>query len=81
MFGFISKFFANWAGSLPVDGGWPSLEKVGRIFNCKVVQDAWLRPVLLFKNDWNLNQLNEDYPDLKLSSVAPVVSGIDPVSL
>tara|TARA_R100000234_G_C4998669_1_gene179277 strand:- start:79 stop:1050 length:972 start_codon:yes stop_codon:yes gene_type:complete len=24
MFGFISKFFANWAGSLPVVGGWPS---------------------------------------------------------
>ena len=64
-----------------VIGGWPALEKAGRIFNCKTVQDAWLRPVLLFKNDWNLNQLQEDQPDLELSSVAPVVSGVDPLSL
>ena len=64
-----------------VKGGWPVLEKVGRIFNCKTVQDAWLRPVLLFKNEWNLNQLKEDHPDIELNAVAPVVSGVDPVSL
>ena len=64
-----------------VNGGWPALEEVGRIFNCKTVQDAWLRPVLLFKNEWNLNQLKEDHPGMELNSVAPVVSGVDPVSL
>jgi peptide chain release factor 3 len=64
-----------------VNGGWPALEEVGRIFNCKTVQDAWLRPVLLFKNEWNLNQLKEDHPEMELNSVAPVVSGVDPVSL
>ena len=64
-----------------VKGGWSALEEVGRIFNCKTVQDAWLRPVLLFKNEWNLNQLMEDHPGLELKSVAPVVSGVDPVSL
>jgi len=64
-----------------VKGGWPALEEVGRIFNCKTVQDAWLRPVLLFKNEWNLNQLKEDHPEIELNSVAPVVSGVDPVSL
>ena len=64
-----------------VKGGWPALEEVGRIFNCKTVQDAWLRPVLLFKNEWNLNQLKEDHPGMELNSVAPVVSGVDPVSL
>ena len=64
-----------------VKGGWPVLEEVGRIFNCKTVQDAWLRPVLLFKNEWNLNQLKEDHPEMELNSVAPVVSGVDPVSL
>ncbi len=64
-----------------VKGGWPALDEVGRIFNCKTVQDAWLRPVLLFKNEWNLNQLKEDHPELELNSVAPVVSGVDPVSL
>ena len=72
----MSFHVARW-----VTGGWPELEKIGRIFNCKNVQDAWLRPVLLFKNEWNLNQLKEDYPKLELRSVAPVVSGLDPKSL
>ncbi len=64
-----------------VVGGWPALEAVGRIFNSKTVRDAWNRPVLLFKNDWNLNQLRDDHPDLELSAVAPVVSGVEPISL
>ncbi|MEB3208387.1 MAG: peptide chain release factor 3 [Synechococcus sp.] len=61
-------------------GGWPALEQVGRIFNCKTVRDAWNRPVLLFKNDWNLGQLRDDHPDLELSGVAPVVSGVEPIA-
>ena len=64
-----------------VSGGWPALERVGRIYNCKTVQDAWSRPVLLFKNTWNLNQLLEEHPELELSAVAPVVSGVEPISL
>ena len=64
-----------------VTGGWSSLEDVGRIFNCKTVRDAWNRPVLLFKNEWNLNQLIEEHPSLDLSTVAPVVSGVEPISL
>ncbi|WP_320667908.1 peptide chain release factor 3 [Prochlorococcus sp. MIT 1307] len=64
-----------------VTGGWTVLDELGRIFNCKTVQDAWQRPVLLFKNDWNLSQLQEDHPDLELCSVAPVVSGVDPIKL
>ncbi|MDM7938594.1 MAG: peptide chain release factor 3 [Cyanobium sp. CZS 48M] len=64
-----------------VVGGWPALESVGRIFNCKTVRDAWDRPVLLFKNEWNLNQLKEDHPELELSAVAPVVSGVEPIAI
>ena len=64
-----------------VTGGWPELDKLGRIFNCKTVRDAWDRPVLLFKNEWNLNQLNQDHPEFDLSNVAPVVSGVEPISL
>ncbi|MFM7732366.1 MAG: peptide chain release factor 3, partial [Cyanobium sp.] len=64
-----------------VSGGWPALEEVGRIFNCRTVRDAWDRPVLLFRNDWNLNQLREDHPELELSAVAPVVSGVEPIAL
>jgi peptide chain release factor 3 len=37
--------------------------------------------VLLFKHDWNLNQLREDHPELELAAVAPVVSGLEPISL
>jgi len=61
--------------------GWPALESLGRLFNCKTVRDAWDRPVLLFKNEWNLNQLREDHADLELSAVAPVVSGVEPIAL
>ncbi|MBM5817172.1 MAG: peptide chain release factor 3 [Cyanobacteria bacterium K_Offshore_surface_m2_239] len=64
-----------------VVGGWPALESVGRLFNCKTVRDAWDRPVLLFRNTWNLRQLQEDHPSLELSGVAPVVSGIEPIAL
>jgi peptide chain release factor 3 len=64
-----------------VVGGWPALDAVGRLFNCKTVRDAWDRPVLLFKNLWNLNQLLEDHPELELAAVAPVVSGVEPIAL
>ena len=61
--------------------GWSSIDKVGRIFNCKIVKDCWNRPVVLFKNQWNLNQVIEDNPNLKLNKVAPVVSGVEPIDL
>ena len=64
-----------------VSEGWSSLDELGRVFNCKIVKDCWNRPVILFKNEWNLNQLKEDHPEMELNSVAPVVSGVDPVSL
>ena len=68
-------------GAVVVTGGWAALEAVGRVFNCKTVRDPWDRPVLLFRNDWNLNQLQEDHPDLALAAVAPVVSGTEPIAL
>lgn len=60
-----------------VTGGWTALEKAGRIFNSMTVKDNWERPVLLFKNEWNLNQVKADKPELGLSSTAPVGSGIN----
>jgi len=53
-----------------VVGGWEALEKVGRLFNTFVVKDRWNRPVLLFKNQWNLEQIKVDQPDLELSLIA-----------
>ena len=62
-----------------VEGGWPALEKVGRIFNAATVKDSWERPVLLFRNEWNAQQLLTDHPDLRLSNIAPVLLGAEPV--
>lgn len=58
--------------------GWPALEQVGRLFNTVVVKDLWQRPVLLFRNEWNLNQVMADHPELNLSAIAPVISGREP---
>ncbi|EFA69917.1 peptide chain release factor 3 [Cylindrospermopsis raciborskii] len=57
-----------------VDGGWDTLNKVGRLFNTITVKDSMGRPVLLFRNEWNCQQLQGDHPELKLSSIAPVFS-------
>jgi peptide chain release factor 3 len=54
--------------------GWEALEKVGRIFNTLTVKDSLNRPVLLFRNEWNCQQLEADHPDLKLSKIAPLAS-------
>ncbi|ELR99557.1 peptide chain release factor 3 [Gloeocapsa sp. PCC 73106] len=64
---------ARWVGN-----GWQGLEKTGKIFNTMTVKDNWGRPVILFKNQWNLQQAMGDHPNLKLSSIAPVGSGIQP---
>ncbi len=64
-----------------VSDGWMALDELGRVFNCRIVKDSWNRPVILFKNDWNLNQMLEDHPNLKLNKVAPVVSGVEPIDL
>jgi peptide chain release factor 3 len=61
-----------------VTNGWDILDKVGRIFNAATVKDGWGRPVLLFRNEWNVQQLMTDHPSLTLSRIAPVVSGTEP---
>lgn len=63
-----------------VAGGWEALEKAGRLFNTVAVKDSWDRPVLLFRNEWNVQQLQGDVPDLELRKIAPVVSGQEPIS-
>lgn len=50
--------------------GWEALEKAGRLFNTFVVKDRWDRPVLLFKNQWNLELIKGDHPELALSPIA-----------
>ncbi len=55
-----------------VEDGWEALDEAGRLFNTFVVKDSLERPVLLFKNIWNLNQVEADHPDLKLTAIAPI---------
>jgi peptide chain release factor 3 len=62
-----------------VDGGWEALGKIDRMFNTTTVKDSMGRPVLLFRNEWNCNQLLQDHPNLKLSAIAPVFSSQTPV--
>jgi peptide chain release factor 3 len=64
---------ARWVG-----GGWEALEKAGRLFNTVTVKDSWGRPVLLFRNEWNCQQVEGEHPDLQLRNTAPVVSGQEP---
>lgn len=64
-----------------VTGGWEALQKVGRLFNTVTVKDNWGRPVLLFRNEWNCQQIQSDHPELKLSAIAPVASGQEPIAL
>jgi peptide chain release factor 3 len=62
-----------------VEGGWETLHQLGRLFNTTVVKDSMGRPVLLFRNEWNCNQLQQDHPNLKLSATAPVISTSKPL--
>jgi peptide chain release factor 3 len=64
-----------------VDGGWEVLDAAGRLFNTVAVKDSWGRPVLLFRNEWNLQQIEGDHPELKLKAVAPVVAGLEPIEI
>jgi peptide chain release factor 3 len=53
-----------------VTDGWDALSNVGRLFNTITVKDIWNRPVLLFKNEWNVQQVQSDHPNFKLSAIA-----------
>ncbi|MEB3339116.1 MAG: peptide chain release factor 3 [Leptolyngbyaceae bacterium] len=61
-----------------VEGGWEALEKAGRLFNTTTVKDSWERPVLLFRNEWNCQQIQVDHPELRLSKIAPASVGKSP---
>jgi peptide chain release factor 3 len=67
---FLPYGVARW-----VAGGWEALNQVGRLFNTTTVKDSMGRPVLLFRNEWNCQQLQEDHPELQLSTIAPVTTG------
>jgi peptide chain release factor 3 len=55
-----------------VENGWKALENIPSLFNTLVVKDIQDRPVLLFKNEWTLQQFAASNPKIKLSKIAPI---------
>ena len=47
-----------------VRGGWAAMDRAGRLFNAQVVKDVHGRPVLLFRNDWNVGTLLSEKPEI-----------------
>ena len=47
-----------------VVGGWDAVDAAERIFNAQCVKDIWGQPVLLFKNQWNVDQIVADTPEI-----------------
>jgi peptide chain release factor 3 len=66
---------ARWAAS------WEAVDRAdeeGKLFNVRVVQDRWGRPVLLFRNEWKAKDLEkEEGAGLRLQkySLPPMVGG------
>lgn len=46
---------------------WEAVDGCGRLFNVFYAKDRWGRPVCLFKNQWSLNTLAQDHPELQLA--------------
>jgi len=61
-----------------VTSGWDALNQAGKLFNSLTLKDSWGRPVLLFRNQWNMQQVIDDHPELQLQSIAPVGVGLEP---
>ena len=53
-----------WTVARWVRGGWAAVDQAGRIFNAQTVKDVYGRPVLLFKNQWNVDALLSEQPEL-----------------
>lgn len=47
--------------------GWAALDECGKLFNVFYAKDRWERPVLLFKNEWSLNNVVQEFPELELA--------------
>ncbi len=56
-----------------VENGWEVLENIPSLFNTLIVKDIQDRPVILFKNEWTLQQFVGSNPKIKLSKIAPVL--------
>ena len=63
----LSYTLARW-----IAGGWEEAERLTHLYNAEVVRDSWDRPVLLCKNSWSFEQIQERYPKMRFLSIAPL---------
>jgi peptide chain release factor 3 len=59
----------TYAAARWVTAGWDVLQSGEPLYETDIFQDRFDRPVLLFRSKWHLAKIEEDRPDLKLSSV------------
>jgi peptide chain release factor 3 len=53
------------------EDGWDAIAKAGRVFNTLLAKDVWGRPVLLFKNAYALEQVQNSETGEKLGYLSP----------
>ncbi len=56
-----------------VENDWADLEDISSLFNAMIAKDRQNRPIILFKNEWTLQNFVENNTYLKLSKIAPVL--------
>ena len=57
-----------------VSEGWEALHQTSRLYEVFTAQDRFERPVLLFRSNWHLQNVEKDHPQLGLTPVAPMLA-------
>ena len=60
---YINYSMARWVNENDDKSAWDSireLEDDGKLFGVMIVKDMWNRPVLLFRNEWKIDDLKKD---------------------
>ncbi|MGF1575403.1 MAG: peptide chain release factor 3 [Cyanophyceae cyanobacterium] len=57
-----------------VENSWADLDEISSLFNAMIAKDSQGRPIILFKNEWTIQNFIENNSFLKLSKIAPVLT-------
>ena len=57
-----------------VENSWADLDEISSLFNAMIAKDSQGRPIILFKNEWTIQNFVENNSFLKLSKIAPVLT-------
>lgn len=56
-----------------IEGGWDVANTLDSLYSAEIVKDSSNRPVLLCRNIWGLQQIQERYADVTMLEIAPVI--------